>query len=86
MIEGKDLYKPHDFYSIVSLDTERQARTLTKYNTNNPFWSQSYVFDDVPTSLKNVVVAIYKYVIMFGIIWQIYKYVIMFGIICYGEA
>eukprot|EP00042_Codosiga_hollandica_P050195 m.594931 g.594931 ORF g.594931 m.594931 type:complete len:1080 (-) comp58037_c0_seq2:86-3325(-) len=60
VIEAKDLHKPGDYYCLVLLDSEKQARTLTKGNTQAPFWNQAFTFDDVPSSVRTFVLQIFK--------------------------
>ena len=49
-----------DYYCVVLLDTERQAKTLMKPSTNAPFWNQTFTFDDVPASVKALNVQLYR--------------------------
>ena len=50
-----------DYYCVVLLDQERQAKTLQKQNTSTPFWNQSFTFDDVPASVKAVNIQLYRF-------------------------
>jgi hypothetical protein len=47
-----------DYYAEVIMDGEVRARTMTKYETRNPFWREDCEFYDLPASLPNISVII----------------------------
>ncbi|KJE97244.1 hypothetical protein, variant 1 [Capsaspora owczarzaki ATCC 30864] len=58
VIEAKKLSKSGDLYCLVRLDSELQARTQTRKDTNAPFWSEEFFFDEVPASVGNLEIVI----------------------------
>ena len=58
--EAKDLPKSGEYFALVLLDSEKQAKTLTKSNTNAPYWNQAFSFDDIPADVSNVCIELHR--------------------------
>eukprot|EP00730_Choanoeca_flexa_P004915 TRINITY_DN11840_c0_g1_i2.p1 TRINITY_DN11840_c0_g1~~TRINITY_DN11840_c0_g1_i2.p1 ORF type:complete len:1122 (+),score=292.68 TRINITY_DN11840_c0_g1_i2:129-3494(+) len=66
VVEAKNLPKSSDYVAEILLDTERQARTQVRSNTNEPYWGQDFEFDHVPLQMTKVVVQIIRVPSNFG--------------------
>jgi hypothetical protein len=49
-----------DYFAEVILDSEVRARTITKFDTRNPFWREDCEFLDLPTYLPRLSVVLKK--------------------------
>jgi hypothetical protein len=48
----------HGYYAEVLLDNETRGKTVTKYQSLNPLWGESFEFQDLPPVLNNASVII----------------------------
>jgi len=60
VVEAKSLPKSSDYVAEIHLESERQARTQVKTNTNEPYWGQSFDFDHVPLQVTRVLVQVIR--------------------------
>eukprot|EP00054_Salpingoeca_dolichothecata_P023489 m.156743 g.156743 ORF g.156743 m.156743 type:complete len:1139 (-) comp24699_c0_seq7:130-3546(-) len=60
LCEAKELPKTGEYYCLIFLDDELQARSKSKSNTQTPFWNQDFCFDDLPRDVEVITVQVFR--------------------------